>query len=419
MNKFWLSLVLAAAAGTTVAWAINYQRYGHRIARFGPFTMDGDVTPSTVATFLSKDLPTGLARAELKGDNSHDFGMMPPGSEGEHVFVVKNVGEEELTLRLGATTCKCTLGELDRESLAPGEETEIKLSWTVKPGETEFAQSAQLITNDPVNVVIQLEIIGKVISDVEVVPETWSFGDVAAGEPFEVKGTIYSFLDTDISPISMAFSSKEMTELSEFQIEPFVPTEDVDGIRSAARQGFRVTATVAAGMRQGAVSQQFILGFKRLDEKGKEIPPEEGVSDEGQFIMASTKGQIVGQLGMLTNSKLEGRQGGGYVYDFGRIGKDDPLKANTFVVFKGSERNHTKLRVGEIFPDHVIKATLGEPKGRGSMLLYPLEIELVPGNEPIERLGKSKDDYGSVWIESDNPKVTRMRVALKFALEGR
>jgi hypothetical protein len=53
------------------------------------------------------------------------------------------------------------------------------------------------------------------------------------------------------------------------------------------------------------------------------------------------------------------------------------------------------------------------------MLLYPLELELIPGKEPIERLGKSKDDYGSVWIESDNPKVTRMRIALKFALEGR
>ena len=62
---------------------------------------------------------------------------------------------------------------------------------------------------------------------------------------------------------------------------------------------------------------------------------------------------------------------------------------------------------------------MGEPVGRGSMLLYPLRIELVPGAEPIERLGKSKDDYGTVWIESDNPKVTRMRVALKFALEGR
>jgi hypothetical protein len=53
------------------------------------------------------------------------------------------------------------------------------------------------------------------------------------------------------------------------------------------------------------------------------------------------------------------------------------------------------------------------------MVLYPLEIELVRSEEPVERLGNSKDDYGSIWIESDNPKVTKMRIALKFAIEGR
>ena len=53
------------------------------------------------------------------------------------------------------------------------------------------------------------------------------------------------------------------------------------------------------------------------------------------------------------------------------------------------------------------------------MKLYPLELELIPGEELIERLGNDNEDYGSVWIESDNPKVTKMRVALKFAIEPR
>ena len=78
--------------------------------------------------------PNGLARVELLGEPTHDFGMMSPETEGEHVFVIKNVGEEDLTLRLGATTCKCTLGELDADRLKPGEQTEIKLSWKVKWG---------------------------------------------------------------------------------------------------------------------------------------------------------------------------------------------------------------------------------------------------------------------------------------------
>ena len=420
MKKFWLFMLLAVFVGTATAWAINYQRFGHRVARFGPFTMDGDVTPDNLMAHLNKDVPAGLARAQLEGDATHDFGIMAPGTGGEHIFMIKNVGEENLTLRLGATSCKCTLGDLDRESLAPGEETEIKLSWTVKEGETSFAQSAQVITNDPENMVIQLAITGKVIKDtVDIVPETWTFGQVATGEPIELSGTIYSFLKHDIVPTEMRFSDDAMTELSEFEVEPFVPTEESDGIRGAARQGFRVKVKIKPGLRQGAVSQNFMFGFQRLDKNGEVIPPEVGDVDPNDYIVASTRGQIVGPLGMIPSSKLQGQTGGGYVYDFGKIGKDDDLTAKTFVVLKGSERDNTNLRIGEVYPDNVIKATLGEPKGRGSMLLFPLEIELIPGDKRIERLGKSKDDYGSVWIESDNPKVAKMRVALKFSIDGR
>ncbi len=418
MKKFWLGMLVSAVAGITVAWAVNYQRFGHRTARFGPFTVDGELTPDNVIAYLNKDLPEGRARVELVGDNKHDFGMMAPGSTGEHVFVIKNVGEDDLRLRLGASTCKCTLGELDREALAPGEQTEVKLSWTVKEGESNFAQSAQLITNDPARVVIQLEIVGKVIHDVDVVPETLTF-EVATGEPIELSGTIYSFLDSDIKPTTMKFSSDEMTEYSEFEVEPFQPTEEADGIRAAARQGFRVNIKIKPGLRQGAVSQNFMFGFVRLDENGEVIPAAEGDLDANDYIVAPIKGSIIGPLGMIANSKLKGQPGGGYVYDFGKLGRDDPLIAKTFVVLKGTERENTNLTVGEVYPDDVIKATLGEPKGRGSMKLFPLEIELIPGSETIERLGKAKDDYGSVWIESDNPKVTKMRVAIKFLLEGR
>ena len=127
---------------------------------------------------------------------------------------MKNVGEDDLRLRLGASTCKCTLGELDREALAPGEQTEVKLELDRQErANPSFTQSAQLITNDPARVVIQLEIVGKVVHDVDVVPETWTFGEVATGEPIEISGTIYSFLDNDIMPTDMKFSSEEMTEI--------------------------------------------------------------------------------------------------------------------------------------------------------------------------------------------------------------
>jgi hypothetical protein len=370
---------------------------------------------------LEVQVPVGRPIVELVDSPNFDFGVMAPDTKGEHSFVVKNVGTDNLQLRLGASTCKCTFGDLEREMLAPGEQTEIKLSWFVKSDAEDFSQSAEIITNDPAMVVIRFGISGKVVEDIDVVPETWSFGEVATGEPIEVKGTIYSFLKTDIASTDLKFSSEELTALSEFEVEPFQPNAENDGIRSTARQGFRVTARIKPGMRQGAISQNLLFGFKRLNEQGEEIRPEDGSDPkkEKPYVIAPVKGSIVGPLSMIVSSRLQGEAGGSYIYDFGRIEKDGSRVAKAFVVLKGAERELTNLRIGDIDPAGVIKATLGEPKGQGSMKLFPIEIELVPGDEPVERLGRNTSDYGTIWIESDNPKVAKMRIAVKFAIDAK
>ncbi|MDC0278713.1 DUF1573 domain-containing protein [bacterium] len=415
MKNLWTWILISALIGVSVAALKNYTEFGNRTAYFGPFGTDNDLTAAKLPAYRQSQLPDGRPKVKLVDEPSFDFGLMAPDTEGEHLFKIKNVGNGDLRLRLGASTCKCTFGDLEKEALAPGEETEIKLSWSVKPGLTEFSQSAEVITNDPDSVVIRLEITGQVAKEIDLVPETWTFGEVATGEPIEVTGTVYSFLETDINMTELTFSTKEMTELSEFTVEPFKPTEKSDGIRGVARQGFKVTAKIKPGLRQGAVSQNLVMQFDRLDSQGAIIPTEDGLNE---FITAPTKGAIVGPLGMIQTSRLSGKEGGGYLYDFGRLAKGDNLIGKAFVVLKGSERDRTELRIGEVVPEGSVIARLGEPKGQGSMKLYPIEIELIPGKEPIERSGRNAQDYGSVWIESDNPKVTKMRIGLKFAVEA-
>jgi hypothetical protein len=232
----------------------------------------------------------------------------------------------------------------------------------------------------------------------------------------EVMGKIYNFMETPIEITEVKFSNDEMTELSEFDIQPFEPNEENDGIRSVAKQGFQVVGRVKPGVRQGAISQNLLFKFLRLDDKGQPIK-DEAEEHGDQYVVAPVKGSVVGPLSMILTSKLKGREGGGFLYDFGRVQKGDPLVAKAFVVLKGSERDKTQLSIGEVEPEGVVKAKLGEPKGQGSMKLFPLEIELIPGDEPIERMGRNREDTGAIWIESDNPKVSKMRIVLKFALD--
>ncbi len=411
---FWL-VVLSAVLGTTFGWTMNYVEYGRRDAYFGEITLDGTVTADNVMAKLEEYHSDSAAIAELQGEANHDFGVMAPGSKGKHAFVIKNVGEEPLTLELGATTCKCTLGDLKKNQLAPGESTSIELEWTVAAGESSFQQSAELRTNDPLQPAIKLAVSGLVISELEFDPKRVTFGEVTAGEEFEFSTKMYCYYDTDIEVVEGSFGSDELTELSQVSFEAFQPSED-DGVHQAARQGFLVTAKVQPGLRQGPLLTNMLVKFKKI---GGESDGNVDAEETTMTAVAEVAGRVVGSLTILENTNLKWTERGGYIWSLGRLAADDPLEFKALVALKGSERDRTNLTIGETYPDEVMEAKIGEPRGKGAMRLFPLTLTLKADAEPHDLLGKNQDDFGLIWIESDNPKVSRMKVAVKVFVEPR
>ncbi len=72
MKKFLAVLVVAALAGTSVAWVINYRRFAARPAYFGPLTMT--VSMSDVMAERAKLQNVSKARVELLDELNYDFG---------------------------------------------------------------------------------------------------------------------------------------------------------------------------------------------------------------------------------------------------------------------------------------------------------------------------------------------------------
>lgn len=436
--KTLVACLIFAAIGVALALAINERRYGHYEPAFGPISYHGDVDASNAMEVLEGQWSENFPKVELPDGSSFDFGVMRPNEKGEHVFVVKNVGDESLVLKVGASTCKCTVGELGDELLEPGEQTEVTMSWTVLTNENTFGQSAELRTNDPSQVAIRFEINGTVVRDVQLFPEEVTFGDVAAGEDTEFDVSVFSYMSEPMSAGDIKFSDDAINELTEFEVTPFEPSEQ-DGINESATQGFRVHATIHPGLKQGSISSNVILTLRRqtdtesaagndpsenpteADSPGAEtisaVPAK--ASEQEQVVYIPVSGRVVGALSMLPHSRLKGVSGGGYVFDFGILGDDDPLTAKAFVRLKGADHAATKLSIGEVSPAENVKATLGKPVGQGSMTLYPLELELIPGAVATDRLGMNKGDNGFVMIESDDPQVPALKLILKFALPAR
>ncbi len=402
--KFLLAVLLAALSGTAVAWAVIDRKYGQSDVDFGVMDMEGNVTAEGIEDAVNLAPATAFAEVELPDGDEHDFGVMRVGQQGEHQFRIRNAGTRPLTLRLGTTSCKCTLGNLVDDQLPPGKETTVEMEWTVKTGGSEFSQTAELRTNDPETPAVQLTIRGDVIGGVEIVPKSWAFGDVAAGESIEMSAKVFNHLEHEIEPTELSFSNRSMRELAEIEVEPFTPSAD-DGIHANARQGFRITARVPPGMPQGAVEGSFQFGYDVLGEPEK-------ASDAS----ASVSGRVVGVLGMIPSTKLKEVKEGTYLLDLGRMESDGEYEARALVVVKGREHNQIQLRVGDVEPEGVLDVSLGEPRARASTALYRLHIRFVPGAEPIEMLGNGDDDFGQIMIEAADSDIPPMRLLLTFAL---
>ncbi|MEO1525829.1 MAG: DUF1573 domain-containing protein [Planctomycetota bacterium] len=420
MKNYSLILFLSLVLGTSFAWAMNYVQYGRRDAYFGEISMDGKVTSENVMEVLATYHSTSTAKVELQGEPTFNFGAMAPGTEGEHEFFIKNVGEENLELDIGAATCKCTLGSLDESSIPPGETTSVKLEWKVQAEKNTFSQSAELRTNDPSRPAIKLTVEGLVIREIEFNPSKVTFGEVASGEAFEFATKMYNYLDDPIEITQGKFGSTSLSELADFEFTPFEPSE-ADGVHQRARQGFDILVKVKPGLRQGPMVTNMIVAFNKLDKDGKPIEEDsKSTLKEGLFSTATEcAGRVIGSLTMIENSKLRRLDGGGYVWNVGKLDEDSLAEVKGFVVLKGSEMENTTLSIGKVSPDDVIDVKLGSPLKRTNSHLYPITVTFNQRDEAVDLMGKNKDDFGSIWIESDNPKVSAMQIAVKLALPAK
>ena len=413
--KFFLPVCLIfVLIGTSIGWAVNHYSFGWREARFGELRMDGSVGADNLREHLVSLRPNASAKAELVNGDTYDFGSMAQGEKGEHTFVIKNVGNAPLTLKKGASTCKCTLANLEKGSLAPGEQTTVKLEWTVQTAETQFSQNAEIRTNDATIGAISLQIRGKVYREVEFVPEDITFGEIAADDAFEFAGEMYSYLDDTITIEKVSFGSQRLTALSEIEWEE-IPKDKFDLVHEKAKQGFKFLAKVKPGLDQGSVSTPLKVQFSKASE------PESKDPSSWYVTTVSCAGSIVGELTVLKTSLVKTSSNDVYYLDIGDVGPNDDLEYPFLLKLKGSQAAKTNLSIGACTPKDTVSATieeLGKANQNSTSRTFRVKVKLTPGQSVVDLRINATDNVGWVTIESDNPKVPALRVALNVKIES-
>jgi len=94
---------------------------------------------------------------------NHDFGTIEQGEKVSHVFVLTNNGGDLLTILNVQTSCGCTAAKPDKNELAPGESTNLKVTFNSQGRHGAQKKNITIKSNDPENPLLKLTISGTVV----------------------------------------------------------------------------------------------------------------------------------------------------------------------------------------------------------------------------------------------------------------
>lgn len=175
----------------------------------------------------------------------YDFGKVYRGETIQHTFTIRNSGDDYLIIGEISRDCGCTIAEVDRNSLAPGEELPINVMVSTKLLDAgEIDKSVRLSTNDKLEPETVLTIRGELLVTANLEPSIIEIEGIKPGDKIPeqiVKITPVEGFDLKI---------RDMKVNSDLVSVKLMPTDDSGEFRVAVNVSSETTKSViAAGIR--------------------------------------------------------------------------------------------------------------------------------------------------------------------------
>lgn len=391
MKPVILIVLLAAAAGAGLGTALGYieARLPEQAAQ-----------PTSVHKSEGAGPKTGpIAQVPEKEFN---FDRIEQGASMKHAFKIRNVGDAPLKVSVLKTTCKCTVGDLAKNEVAPGEETEIELEWTAKTAPGPFRHGATLSTSDPRLSTLELTVEGDVVASSTLQPAELLLGTVSANTSKSVSTILTSNLTNDAQILKHEFSDPEIGK--QFKLE-ITPLEKPELPRPEALSGIKVTATFDAGKTIGPFFTWLTLQTNLKNAEKLTVP---------------VTGSVVGDISVF--SPLWTPSQG--VLRIGPVPSKSGKSVRLNLAIRGEHAIGTNVAVANVDPPE-LKVTLGEVKEMGKELVHiPMTVEIVPGTRRMVRMSKITGDEestekgdGEIVLSTTHPDTSEVRLKVRFSVE--
>ncbi len=177
----------------------------------------------------------------MSPDPVFDFGEQDNEGKVVHDFVIKNAGDEPLEISEVKTTCGCTVAKPEVNTLAPGEETKVGVTFNLKGKQGPQTKKITVLTNDPETPQYYLELKGTALALIMMEPGMLNFGKIIDNEPH-------------VLPITLRTTKEGYTfEVKDVTVEGAAPIQTVVETVSPGTE-YKIVATTNANLMPGNIS---------------------------------------------------------------------------------------------------------------------------------------------------------------------
>ncbi len=343
-----------------------------------------------VATFLvastHADTQIAVGPKVSVEEKIHDFGVISPHEVCEHVFVLRNDGDEPLHIKKVVASCKCVLPENVTEYIQPGESADVRVSFKGKPDENRYNQSVTIATNDPTQSELTLKIVGKVAPDITILPNSIMLNRIERGEEidsfFEVVSTVWDDFDLEnIKPSNPAITCVA---------EKFSDSQKQSrGVKS----GWKVSVSVDASHTNESFSENIYFVVVPSDEEveSKTLRVDVTASVRGAIRLS---GKGVSMAGRLELHRIDTSK------DFER----------TFLMKVSDPEGDLGAITKRITPDFV-QVEVNPYRESGTTSLYRLKLKIPAGKLQGAYIGPSA---GQMHLEFEHPRIKEFDILIEM-----
>lgn len=343
------------------------------------------------------------AKIVVTNNATFDFGTMSRHGKKSHVFVLKNTGNAPSKLKVKKSSCKCTIGQLSKETLGPGEEAEIELTWSAETDQVDFGQSATIETEDPTQPEIQLTINGKVQDRVYAEPLAVVFNTVSSTDNPKFQFHVFSDFETPLELSNLRWGHKPSKDFVkwDYRVSEVNKREfpDVD-----ARYVAELNVEFLPGMPKGAIATDLYYETNvSMDKSGRP-----------RLFRIGFEGQIESQIKVIAGSNFNDSNS---VLEIGKFKSAQGKIVKFLIAISDEAPEKVQLEVDSLHPDGPLQARIGSPSIRDKKAIFPVELEVPKGTSPVSYSGSNPSNFGRVNFRTNLEFSKYMPVYLRFEVE--